>query len=81
MGSAEEEVEPHIGMVFNSVDSLVKYYKWYGNKIGFEAMIRTSKKGEDGEMRYVTVACSYSGKERCKSRNTLKKTTCCQNRL
>ncbi|XP_031250379.1 protein FAR1-RELATED SEQUENCE 5-like [Pistacia vera] len=70
--NAEKDWEPKPGMVFDSFDELLQYYKSYGNKRGFEAIIRSSRKGDDGELRYATLACSYSGKWNNNSRNAFK---------
>ncbi|XP_031259814.1 protein FAR1-RELATED SEQUENCE 5-like [Pistacia vera] len=70
--NAEEDWEPKLGMVFDSFDELLQYYKSYGSKRGFEAIIRSSRKGDDGELRYATLACSCSGKWNSNSRNAFK---------
>ena len=41
-------------MAFDSFDKLFQHYKNYGNKMGFEIIVRTSKKGDDGEVRFAT---------------------------
>ncbi|XP_031261155.1 protein FAR-RED IMPAIRED RESPONSE 1-like [Pistacia vera] len=70
--SAEEEWKPRPGMAFDSFDKLFQHYKNYGNKMGFEVIVRTSKKGDDGEVRFATVTCSRSGKSSNNSRNAFK---------
>ena len=49
-------------MVFNKARDLFEFYKMYGKIIGFEVIKRTSSKGDDGELKYVTFSCSRSGK-------------------
>ncbi|XP_031248146.1 protein FAR1-RELATED SEQUENCE 5-like [Pistacia vera] len=70
--SAEEEWEPKPGMIFDSLDNLVQHYKSYGNKMGFEVIIRSSKKGYDGEVTNATLACSCIGKSRSNPVNAFK---------
>ncbi|KAL7172245.1 hypothetical protein ACSBR2_031857 [Camellia fascicularis] len=71
--NVEEKVEdPKVGMLFDSIDELVEFYKLYGKAKGFGVSIRTSKKGTDGKVRYVTVACCHTGKQRIRSSNPLK---------
>lgn len=55
--------EPKAGMIFDSIDDVVEFYRKYAKEKGFGMSIRTSKK-IGGEVRYVTVACSHSGKPR-----------------
>jgi hypothetical protein len=64
--------EPKVGMTFNSIDDIMKYYTRYGKEKGFAVAKRSSKKGDDGEVRYVTVACNRAGKPRYRSSNPLK---------
>ncbi|XP_031252418.1 protein FAR1-RELATED SEQUENCE 5-like [Pistacia vera] len=70
--SAKKEWEPKTGMVFDSFDNLVQFYRSYGNKMGFEVIIRSSKKGDDGEVKYATLTCSCTGKSSSNSRNAFK---------
>ncbi|KAF5196745.1 hypothetical protein FRX31_013678 [Thalictrum thalictroides] len=59
----EEKIrELELGMVFDSVGELFDYYVKYGNEKGFPVKRRSSKKGDDGEVRWVIFACSRSGK-------------------
>ncbi|XP_024161868.1 protein FAR-RED IMPAIRED RESPONSE 1-like [Rosa chinensis] len=68
----ERVKEPEIGLVFDSIDELEKYYKSYGKGIGFEVCKRTSSKGDDGELKYITFTCSRFGKPSSKSRHAFK---------
>ncbi|CAL5427921.1 unnamed protein product [Camellia sinensis] len=71
--NVKEKVEdPKVGMLFDSIDELVEFYKLYGKAKGFGVSIRTSKKGTDGKVRYVTVACCHTRKQRIRSSNPLK---------
>lgn len=74
-------MEPKTRMVFDLIDNLIQNYTSNGNEIGFEAIIRTSKKKDDGEMKHVTSACSCIGKLRSNYKsafkmNSMTKTDC-----
>ncbi|XP_031250325.1 protein FAR-RED IMPAIRED RESPONSE 1-like [Pistacia vera] len=71
-GSAEEEWEPKPRMVFDSLDNLFQYYRSYGNRMGFEVIIRSSRKGDDGEVTNATLACSCTRKSSSNTRNAFK---------
>ncbi|KAL7260110.1 hypothetical protein ACSBR1_005885 [Camellia fascicularis] len=53
-------------MLFDSIDDLVQFYQRYAKEKGFGMCIRSSKK-VGGEVRYMTVACTHSGKPKIKS--------------
>ncbi|KAK0606606.1 hypothetical protein LWI29_001406 [Acer saccharum] len=73
LDDVETNVEdPQIGNVYDSVERLFEYYKIYGKKMGFEVIKRTSNKGDDGELRYVTFACARSRPSKSTSKNSLK---------
>ncbi|XP_042975683.1 protein FAR1-RELATED SEQUENCE 9-like [Carya illinoinensis] len=55
---------PKSKMEFNSLEDLMSYYKEYGKKCGFGVMTKRSERGEDGTVRYVTLACARGGKAR-----------------
>lgn len=59
-------------MVFNNIYELIQYYREYGKQSGFRVMKRSSEKGNDGELRYVTLACARSRTCKSNSSNTLK---------
>ena len=61
--------EPKVGLIFNSAEDLVENYRMYAKEMGFEVCKRTSRKGDDGEMKYQTFVCSHFGKEQCNSKN------------
>ncbi|CAK9147761.1 unnamed protein product [Ilex paraguariensis] len=64
--------EPKVGMMFESYKQLLEYYTGYGKRLGFPVKIRLSTKGDDGELKYVTIAYSRSGKSKSTSKNPLK---------
>ena len=39
------------------------YHRRYGDKKGFAVVKRTSRKGNDGEVEFLTIACNRSGKQ------------------
>ncbi|GER57714.1 FAR1-related protein, partial [Striga asiatica] len=49
--------EPTLGMVFRSQEEAYSYYSNYGIQKGFGVMKRSSKRGDDGVVRYFTFAC------------------------
>ncbi|XP_044479705.1 protein FAR-RED IMPAIRED RESPONSE 1-like isoform X2 [Mangifera indica] len=59
-------------MVYDLLENLVQDYKSYENKKGFEAIIRSTTKGDDGDVKYVALACSCHGKARSNCRNAFK---------
>ncbi|KAA8539947.1 hypothetical protein F0562_026639 [Nyssa sinensis] len=66
----EEKVEaPKIGMTFSSYDELYDYYIRYAKQLGFAICKRSSTKGDDGELKYITLACSRSGHSQHTSKN------------
>ena len=64
--------EPKSGLQFTSIEELIDYYKDYGKKCGFGVMIQRSERGEDGSVRYVTLACARGGKVRKTTSNVAK---------
>ncbi|KAK3217815.1 hypothetical protein Dsin_011785 [Dipteronia sinensis] len=74
LDDVETNVEdPQIGKVYDSIECLFDYYKIYGKKkMGFEVIKRTSNKGGDGELRYVTFACARSCPSKSTSKNAVK---------
>ncbi|CAA0828586.1 Protein FAR1-RELATED SEQUENCE 5 [Striga hermonthica] len=48
--------EPTLGMVFGSQEEAYSYYFNYGIRKGFGVMKRSSKRGDDGVVRYFTFA-------------------------
>ncbi|GFY94498.1 hypothetical protein Acr_09g0009440 [Actinidia rufa] len=56
-------------MLFKSIDELMGFTKDMGRK---RVLAWLFKKESDGKVRYVTVACSHTGKQRIRSRNPFK---------
>ncbi|XP_050902330.1 protein FAR-RED IMPAIRED RESPONSE 1-like [Lathyrus oleraceus] len=63
---------PAIGMYFSCLEEVKKYYQEYVLKKGFGWRIRPSKKGDDGEVNYLTLSCSREGSNISKISCTLK---------
>ncbi|CAB4308942.1 unnamed protein product [Prunus armeniaca] len=59
-------------MTFNNIDEIVVYYREYGKQLGIPVRKRTSQKGDEGELKYVTISCGQEGKYKSKSGNVLK---------
>ncbi|CAK9178173.1 unnamed protein product [Ilex paraguariensis] len=53
--------EPKVGMLFNSIDVVMEFYTRCGKEMSFAVSKRISTKGDYGEVRYVTVACTRNG--------------------
>ncbi|KAK9292591.1 hypothetical protein L1049_020565 [Liquidambar formosana] len=68
----EKIEEPKVDMVFNSQEDIYRYYTNYARQEGFVVTRRTSKCGDDGRMRYFTLACSRTGRTQCAAKNALK---------
>lgn len=71
----EKVKKPSTGMLSNSYEELFNYYALYAKKNGFATMKKTSEKGEDGELRYITISCSRPGRQ---DRNQAIKLGCIQ---
>ncbi|KAI7982346.1 Protein FAR1-RELATED SEQUENCE 8 [Camellia lanceoleosa] len=56
--------DPKPGMVFDSIDEVMKFYTRYAKEKGFAMYKRTSSKRNGGEMRYTTITCNRSGKQK-----------------
>jgi len=64
--------EPKTEMCFSSIDEVKSLYKEYAFRKGFGSKIRTSRKGQDGEVCYLILACKRERSEVTKSLCTLK---------
>ncbi|XP_050379712.1 protein FAR-RED IMPAIRED RESPONSE 1-like [Argentina anserina] len=64
--------EPNVEMSFNYIDEAFEYYRKYGKQSGFPVKKRTSRKGDDGSTRYVTISCGRAGKFKSTTSNSLK---------
>ncbi|OVA00771.1 hypothetical protein BVC80_9083g64 [Macleaya cordata] len=57
----EEKVEePKVGMMFNTTDEVLDYYKKYAKQLGFPVKKRSSSKDDDGVLRQTTKRYSAS---------------------
>lgn len=63
--------KPMLGMVFNNKKELKTFYSNYAREEGFGVMTRSSNTGEDGELKYITLACARSGKNHRLAKNSL----------
>ncbi|OVA06510.1 FAR1 DNA binding domain [Macleaya cordata] len=55
-------VQPIVGMKFDDLDEMYDFFRDYSKVLGFSVRRRHSKKGDDGEVRYVTFECARGGK-------------------
>ncbi|CAB4266890.1 unnamed protein product [Prunus armeniaca] len=67
--SVEEKVQdPQVGMIFDSIDEVITYYKQYGRQSGFPVIKTSSTNGDDGNLKYVTISCAREGKSKIRSK-------------
>ncbi|XP_057418776.1 protein FAR-RED IMPAIRED RESPONSE 1-like [Lotus japonicus] len=59
--SQTQEQEISKGMSFESLDAVKSFYRDYGVRKGFGFMVRNSRKGPDGKINYIILACSREG--------------------
>jgi hypothetical protein len=64
--------EPKAGMKFDSGEDVVSYYMQYAKQVGFGVTRRTRSIGDDGNLRYFTIACVREGKSKSKSSNIVR---------
>jgi len=64
--------EPKIGMIFDSEEEVLSYYKQYAKQVGFGVTKRSSTTGDDGKLRYFTIACVRQGMPKSKSSNIVR---------
>ncbi|KAG7983675.1 hypothetical protein I3843_04G118700 [Carya illinoinensis] len=64
--------EPKLGMLFNSEEELLAYYKRYGQQCGFGVITQKSHRFEDVSLRYVTLGCAYGGKAHNRTSNVVR---------
>lgn len=55
-------IVPEIRMTFKDENKMLDFYKRYANVIGFPIRKCTSKKVEEGVLKYLTLTCSQEGK-------------------
>ena len=65
-------LEPKKGLMFDSEDDAVRFYKGYAKKKGFGVVRRTARHDEDNKLNYFTLACSRQGKAQYSSKNSFK---------
>ncbi|XP_028121470.1 protein FAR1-RELATED SEQUENCE 6-like [Camellia sinensis] len=71
--NVEVEIEdPKVGMTFKSIDEIYEYYSRYGKRNGFAVSKKYCKRRDDGEKRYVTIACTRAGKAKIRTSNIVK---------
>ncbi|GLU09166.1 hypothetical protein SLE2022_260400 [Rubroshorea leprosula] len=63
----EERTVPAAGMVFDSVNSALEFYRGYGKRMGFGVSIRNSTLSRDGTYQRVRLACTREGFPRSKN--------------
>ncbi|XP_057463782.1 protein FAR1-RELATED SEQUENCE 6-like isoform X2 [Actinidia eriantha] len=63
---------PKVGMTFSSKEEVSEYYASYARQEGFEIMVRSSRLGDNGSIKYITLACARGGKTVCSSLNSFK---------
>ena len=64
----EEKIEdPKIGMIFDFVDEVHKYYAEYAKQNDFVVSKKSSKKDSNGEKNYFTIASVHYGKPKNRS--------------
>lgn len=62
---------PQKGMIFGSEEEVKSYYTKYANQEGFGITTRSSRKGADGKVGYLILACSGEGNRRNGRRNPI----------
>ncbi|GMP97910.1 hypothetical protein CsSME_00045996 [Camellia sinensis var. sinensis] len=71
--NVEVEIEdPKVGMTFKSIDEIYEYYSRYGKRNGFAVSKKYCKMGDDGEKKYVTIACTRAREAKIKTSNIVK---------
>lgn len=63
-GLGDEVEPPTVGMVFTSEEEVRDYYSKYAQHEGFGVYRRSSRCGDDGKVKYFTLACAKAGKIR-----------------
>ncbi|KAG6714781.1 hypothetical protein I3842_05G219200 [Carya illinoinensis] len=64
--------EPKVGMIFSSEEEVRLYYTNYAKRMGFGVSKRSSNVGDDGRLKYFTLACVRQGTSRSKASNVLR---------
>jgi len=63
---------PTVGMKFRDHSEIFEFYKTYAYSVGFPIRRRSSRKGDDGLLKYVTFACSRKGRRSSVTSSSLK---------
>ncbi|XP_042944575.1 protein FAR-RED IMPAIRED RESPONSE 1-like [Carya illinoinensis] len=64
--------EPIVGMSFSSVEEVRSYYMKYGKQKGFGVCKRNSRQDDDGNVRWICLACARGGTSKSKAANVMK---------
>jgi hypothetical protein len=56
-------------MIFDTEQDVLLYYTKYAKQVGFGVTRRTSRNGDDGNLRYFTLACLREGTSKSASSN------------
>ncbi|GMP77816.1 hypothetical protein CsSME_00033965 [Camellia sinensis var. sinensis] len=67
LNESEEVDESKRGMCFSSKQEVYSFYAKYAKHVGFSIAYKTQVCGDDGELRYLGIECSRSGKRIRKS--------------
>ncbi|KAL7199835.1 hypothetical protein ACSBR2_022025 [Camellia fascicularis] len=71
--NVEVEIEdPQVEMTYKSIDEIYEYYSRYGKRNGFAVSKKYCKMGDNGEKKYVTIACTHARKAKIKTSNIVK---------
>ncbi|XP_047333206.1 protein FAR1-RELATED SEQUENCE 6-like [Impatiens glandulifera] len=60
---------PQLGMLFSSEEEVRAFYQSYAQNLGFGIKKQSSKKGEDGQLKYLCFGCAKEGKLVSKGNN------------
>nr|GMD68686.1 protein FAR1-RELATED SEQUENCE 5-like [Ipomoea batatas] len=71
MEDEERLNEPKVDMVFQSKEEVFTFYTNYAKKKGFGVVMRSSKHGDDGNLKYFTFACAKAHNKESTSKNLL----------
>ncbi|QHO57652.1 protein-RELATED SEQUENCE 5-like [Arachis hypogaea] len=63
---------PVVGMKFESLDAIIKFYNTYPRRVGFDWRNRSSKKNVDKVVYYVMLVYNQEGKAKSKADETRK---------
>ncbi|XP_059458326.1 protein FAR1-RELATED SEQUENCE 4-like [Corylus avellana] len=61
-----------VGMMFDSEDDVLSYYKQYAKQVGFGVTKRSHIIGDNENARYFTIACLREGKSKSKASNIVR---------